>query len=601
MLLTQVNVFASAPVTEATLDKAFDAFRWFDRLGDESAKKRIPPQSYREKISPLELLQCLAVFKAQNTKEQTDTAMLLVPMLPHFKITPEEAYGLLDQLDEKSWNAITELDEKLTAKIKEDADRFRKEMLNASEKFILLREPETAADIFKAVAVIAVTGKPVLVRHYLKQFLDNENSENKELHAAPAEAAAIVKTVGSNDLMRLAVNPDFAPFGRNAVVRLIETASRSEGWQAVKSLQSLADNDAAETAAPTVLPPRESPDAQSLDVLAKTTVAKDRRLRFTALQSVMNLKPSEPYAGSSLVAETLLWFAKSNGERVIVTVHPKISIAGRIGSYFMHLGYKHTIASTCRDALKAAADSPDIELLVIDEMTGQPPIADFFAAMQNDCRTAEIPVAVLTSDKDKLKRKIEQLKLNNDAAEDNVSLSLPGYPLVRMYPWLTNEQAARWVCGDVVTKTRYEPVPPKERLEQARQALLWLKEIVEAQQQGSKIYHFDDLESAVLDAVHSNARLPEGLDLAASLKSELMQKTIYDIAANAANAMPVRSTAAAAFERSVETHGVLLRGKNVQALYDRYSASGHEPKESQELLRRIIGVVENKTSAKSEN
>ncbi|GHT24359.1 hypothetical protein FACS189419_09270 [Planctomycetales bacterium] len=170
----------------------------------------------------------------------------------------------------------------------------------------------------------------------------------------------------------------------------------------------------------------------------------------------------------------------------------------------------------------------------------------------------------------------------------------PNFLLSRFCKICTIRQAAAWLYNDLTAKTGYVPVEPKVRVEQARKALVWLKEIVEESRQGRKIYHFDDLESAVLDALQSPIRLPEGLELAAAIKSAVMQKAIYEIAANAVNSMPVRNTAEAAFELSVKTHGVLLRGREVQAVYDRYNASEHEPKESQELLNRLIDIVENK-------
>ncbi|MDR3232655.1 MAG: hypothetical protein LBT46_03130 [Planctomycetaceae bacterium] len=574
---------------DALLDKAFESLRWFDGLSSITAKQHISPKVYREKISPLELLQAIVIFQEQKSKEKTDIAMLLAPMLPYFAVTPEEAFGLLDQIDEKAWEDVAELDPKFVTKIKEDAAKFRKEMLNAAETAVLLNEPENAADIFRAADIIAVTGRPVIVRHYLKKFLESEKPENNKFRVTPKEAAKIVKTVGSNNLMRMAVNEKFDPFGRDAVVLLIKTAAE---YQEYRQNEEKPSQDKSAQDKPAQTPPSFNP-RQPIESLAKATVAQNRRLRFSALQAVMNLKPSQPYAGSSLVAETLIWFSKADGERIIVTAHPKISAASEIGSYFMPLGYKNIAAATCREALQAASDSPDVELVILDDITQKPPLADFLATMRNDCRTAEIPVAVLTGNRETLKWKSEALKLNNDpAAEDNVSLAFSQDTPARVYPRLTNEKSARWLRDDLVTKTGYDGVPPKERLEQARQALVWLKEIAEEARQGCKIYHFDDLEPVVFNALASNVRMPEGLDLAASLKSESMQKVLYEIAANIAVAMPARATAAAAFERSVKMHGVLLRGKNRQYVYDRYNAGAHETKESQELLHKMLSIVD---------
>jgi len=132
-----------------------------------------------------------------------------------------------------------------------------------------------------------------------------------------------------------------------------------------------------------------------------------------------------------------------------------------------------------------------------------------------------------------------------------------------------------------------------ERLEQARQALVWLREIKEAElESGIKIYHFNDFDSVVLNALHSERRVREGLDLAAVIRSPVLQSAIYDLAANVIYPMELREYAGDAFERSVQRFGILLRGQQIQRLYDRYNASEFEPRESQVLLGRLLDVVE---------
>jgi hypothetical protein len=136
----------------------------------------------------------------------------------------------------------------------------------------------------------------------------------------------------------------------------------------------------------------------------------------------------------------------------------------------------------------------------------------------------------------------------------------------------------------------------EERLAQAKQALTWLREIKLAELSGGqKIYHFDDFDSVVLNALHSERRVEEGLQLAAVVKSAQLQSAIYDLAAGAVYPMRIREQAAEAFEESIERFGILLRGQQVQHLYDRYNQSEFEPKESQELLGRLLDVVEERS------
>ena len=131
------------------------------------------------------------------------------------------------------------------------------------------------------------------------------------------------------------------------------------------------------------------------------------------------------------------------------------------------------------------------------------------------------------------------------------------------------------------------------RLEQAKQALRYLREIKLAELESSvKVYHFEDFDSVVLDALHSERRVEEGLQWAAVVKSAVVQSAIYEIAANAVYPMELRQQAGAAFEESLARFGILLRGVQIQRLYDRYNMSESEPKESQELLSRLIDALE---------
>jgi CheY-like chemotaxis protein len=357
--------------------------------------------------------------------------------------------------------------------------------------------------------------------------------------------------------------------------------------------------------------------------LVQATVTKDRRVRFAALEAIMNLtlesrernnveRPDESgeesgrsaalrsrlsssYAGSSLVADTLVWFSKSDGESVLLSGHPQMAAANQTASLLLGLGYTTDVAVSCRELFAHAAASPDVEVIVVDARMTQPPVGEFVQAMRQDARTAEIPIAVLTSDE----RELRFLPRAREAAKTQAAFRTSRWDSNRSlsmnYPRLASAESAQWVIDDLLDKTGANPTSPAIRLEQAKQALRWLKEIKEAElKSGVKIYHFDDFDSVVLSAMRSEGRYKEGLDLAAVVKSPAVQLALYDWAANGLYPIELRELAGQAFEQSVETFGVLLRGQQVQRMYDRYNQSEFEEKESQELLSRLIDVVEAK-------
>jgi len=329
-------------------------------------------------------------------------------------------------------------------------------------------------------------------------------------------------------------------------------------------------------------------------MLVQAVAAPDRRVRFAALEAVMKLKPEKPYPGSSLVVDALTWFAGSEGKRIAVVAHPRQAIAAKVGGHFAACGYQAELAATSAAAMRAATNSPDVELMAIDLLCQRPPVPDMLQAMRQDNRTHDIPVAVLTDDERALAtatdfrslpfmQRIEKLRGDNPFA---LSLSA-------MYPPVVSDEDAKKIDIDLFERCGVEPVPASLRLQQARQSLAWLKEITELP---TKIYQIESLDAVVRSAVHSETKIWQGLELAASIKSGTMQELIYDVVAQAMHPMELRQEAADRFKESVDKFGVLLRGKQVQRLYDRYNASEQEPKESQEVLSGIIDVVEEKTS-----
>jgi CheY-like chemotaxis protein len=337
-----------------------------------------------------------------------------------------------------------------------------------------------------------------------------------------------------------------------------------------------------------------TPDAKPSS-LVQAVVAKNRRVRFAALETIMSLQPNAPYAGSSFVAESLVWFAKADGQHRLIAAHPNLTNAAKTAGFFIDCGYRGELAQTCRDAMKLAANSPDTEIVVVDSITPEPAVADFVQEMRQDPRTAHIPIAVLT---DNFAPPDLPHGFQNRSEMQFIDQLRPNAPfalaLAQTYPRIVNSEGAKWLNNDLLAKTDAEPVPPNVRVQQAHKALGWIKTILETSQNGRKIYHFEELEDTVRQALRSDVNIGQGLELAAAVKSPAMQAAICETAANALLALELRRKAAEMFGKSVETFGVLLRGQQLQQLYDKYNLTESEPKETQELLGSLIDLVEQK-------
>ncbi|MDR1053764.1 MAG: hypothetical protein LBL39_06275, partial [Planctomycetaceae bacterium] len=333
--------------------------------------------------------------------------------------------------------------------------------------------------------------------------------------------------------------------------------------------------------------------------LVRAVAAPDRRLRFAALETIMKLNPTAAYQGSSLVAETLVWFARAEGQKIVVVIHPKLAEASRFAGYFIPLGYSNELATTCRKGFLLAAESPDVELVVVDLVNQNQAVSEFVQLLRKDNRTHDIPVAIYKGEPQK---KTKTFQGNPNTLESQsmqmIDRLMPNSPFVtslsQTYPRPVNDEATQFIEADLLQKTGAVRVPAEIRLEQAEKSINWIKQTITAAQTGQKIYKYENLDDIVLRAIGSCKHIIAGLEIATEIKSANMQSAIYNTAADATLPLTTRQHAAKLFEESIKKHGILLHGKQVQHLYDRYNASESETKESQELLSRIIDVVEEK-------
>ena len=525
----------------ALLDKAQAAMIWYYSIGNEHAQERTPAERYREQISAVELLQAAALLHSFEEDNQTELAARLLPMLPRFRLAPEELFELNELLGNTVLRELVEIETPYIAHIPVEAARFRAQGLNNAERVVLAQEPTTALEVMRAIDVLSVLGRPQLVRHYLRRFLAGE------YEFTPEEAANIVEAIGVRRLMQLAFHPEFATLGQEVVMKLT--------------------------------------GGEQNEILVDTFVHSAER-RLNAMQGVRVPANTAPFAGSSIISETLIWQSKSDGRRVILSGHPQMASALQTANLFLSDDYRAEVATTCRELLRLAAELPDVEFVIVDARTASPPVGDFVQMMRQHPRMADIPIAIL-GETEQHRNTLTQLDWRDFANPFRTSLSIT-------YPRPTDAEAALWIRDDLLERTAAirQQTHASDRLEMAKQALRYLREIKLAElESGIKIYHFVDFDAVVLNAMQSDVRFREGLELAAVVRSPALQWAIYDMAANAIYPMWVRELAGDAFEEHVQRFGVLLRGPQIQRLYDRYNASEFESVESQELLSRMIDVV----------
>lgn len=323
--------------------------------------------------------------------------------------------------------------------------------------------------------------------------------------------------------------------------------------------------------------------------------SSDTRVRFAALSLIMALDPKKAYPGSSLTAEALLHFAKSDGVSKAIVGSPVNSEGMRLTGSLHDLGYAGETVYHNRSLMLAASSSPDIELILLDTKCTNPPYQAFLQEISRNHHTALIPVALITT---------EAELLRNDPITEPIPLTPPLYRKIfasnalnynaLIFPYPLTEDAVLKTVRDLVYLSGANPVPADIRLENAKTSLDWIIGIVKRQSEkgGAKIYHFEDIDIFAIETMHRTSHTLRGIELASLLRSVDCQAQLAEMSMQAMFPISIRQKSAERFEENLDRFGILLKGTQITNIYDRYNASEVESKESQAVLGRLLDLVE---------
>lgn len=129
--------------------------------------------------------------------------------------------------------------------------------------------------------------------------------------------------------------------------------------------------------------------------LVRALTAPGRRAQFAAARAIVDLAPDRPFPGSSLVAKVLARFLVAQPQPRAVVVDANAARATLVASALMGLGYAAEVEGTGSLGFLAAAESADVELvLVAYDLHAGWELIDTLANLQADARTAALPLYV---------------------------------------------------------------------------------------------------------------------------------------------------------------------------------------------------------------
>lgn len=309
--------------------------------------------------------------------------------------------------------------------------------------------------------------------------------------------------------------------------------------------------------------------------LAKALRHGDRRLRFAAADAIMRIDPQQPYAGSSFLAETLAFAARTVGSRRALVVHPRLSRARDLVGLLAQIGYESDAVSTGRDAFRLAARNPDFEFVLLSDSTDRPSVSETIDWFRRDPRTSKLPIAVIARE--------ENLRESRLLAERD--------PLLLAFPQPRTASGMKFPLVQLMDAIGRGHVGYDERLDQASVALDHFQYLAKS----PHIYHFYDLhrhEQAIETALGTPSLSEKASAVLGLLGSPGAQRALVTLASQHARPLSERKAALDGFATAVEAHGVLLTSSEILRQYETYNQSERLDAETQQILGAILDVIE---------
>ncbi|MBQ9370729.1 MAG: hypothetical protein IJU03_00885 [Thermoguttaceae bacterium] len=315
----------------------------------------------------------------------------------------------------------------------------------------------------------------------------------------------------------------------------------------------------------------------SMSPIVQAATCASRRARYQALTAIVKWNPERSYIGSSRVVDALQWFSTSTGQKVVVVATPKLADATRLGQVFLTLGYRTIPATSGRDVLLAAQNNADVEFVYVNATVRNPDLSALAQALRADPRTADAPLLVGFDDDWE-----ESLARSKVGAEPNVFVTPTPYDL----------ETASWALQNLRERSGVEPVDADIRLVASVRSARALLALVTSR---PNIYSLDNINELTSRYLSTPALFDVGLDFAGSIKTSYAQNRLVELIGDTRYDLATRRRALEAFERQLTTNGSLLRGPDVQKMYDRYNASEKEDENTQRVLSTMLDVYEKAT------
>ena len=283
-----------------------------------------------------------------------------------------------------------------------------------------------------------------------------------------------------------------------------------------------------------------------LHPLVRALSAPGRHVQFLAARSLVELAPDRSFPGSSLVVPVLARFITNTPQPRAVVIDGNANRGGMIAGLLMNLGYHHIQERTGSEGFLAAAESADVELVLVsyDLFYGAWKLTDTLANLQADARTAGIPIFVYGPYDLRIKR-------------PNLERDFPG---IR---WIVPTSDARILEKEL--KGRPSVLTEADRMGYAKEAAALLARLA-ADHKSPLSKDLASVEPALSLALGSPATARSAAAALSELPDPDAQRSLFALVLDPSRPADLRSEAAALLVRSIKRFKPLLTARQESQL-----------------------------------
>lgn len=323
----------------------------------------------------------------------------------------------------------------------------------------------------------------------------------------------------------------------------------------------------------------------------------DPRLRWVAMESLLRLAPSKPYAQSFLLPQTLAYFANAFGDRKAVVVGFPQKEMEDYRRYLVELGYECETASTGNELMQSSQDLCDVEVIFIAASVNKPTADFLLPQIRRDARLGAVPVAIIAED----------FSLNR------AGLIAAKYPWTRSFIMPADVDIARSQIEQLLSLTyhaedAWRPIPVSQRKSLAIRAIRYVGELavhsntkeVATTALAASEWDLSIAETPVIQAATSPEMVEAALPYLSERGTAACQQALLRIAESDSYPETVRRTAIAGLDRAISLRTILLTRRELQDQYDRFNATGPKEPANRAIRAAILDTLEKPLAQRKE-